>query len=297
MPHANPDPTPSDLMSSFPLRAAKTALLVSSLFLTSCQAVVNESGSIIEPEKAAQIQIGTTTRDEVLKLLGPPTLVNTFRQERWIYIQDRQFKNIQRTFSRVTNRIEITFDGSGFVRDVQRNFKDALYDPREISKQKEDRGYSGWLLDGKFARPANNPGPIEPENKSGSESTIWPDFLKKGSTAAENSEKKSGNESQTPVDPEKTSRESPGNTPEDHPEDLSQGALQLDKNTPDFPTPRRLSLPPLGGVPPGDIDLPENEKAPPATPQGENEEKPVATQKQENNASDPKSPWWKIWSR
>ncbi|HIJ85530.1 MAG TPA: outer membrane protein assembly factor BamE, partial [Magnetococcales bacterium] len=95
----------------------KIILTVFSLFLTACQAVVNESGNIIDPEKVVQIQTGLSNRDDVLKLLGPPTLINTFRQERWIYIQDRQFKNIQRTFSRVTNRIEITFDANGLVKN------------------------------------------------------------------------------------------------------------------------------------------------------------------------------------
>ncbi|MBF0420268.1 MAG: outer membrane protein assembly factor BamE [Magnetococcales bacterium] len=149
------------------------ALVVFSLFLASCQAVVSESGNIIEPAKVEQIHVGLTSRDDVLKLLGPPTLVNTFRQERWVYIQDRQFRNIQRTFSRVANRLEITFDEGGLVKDIKRNFNDTLYDPREVAKPSDERSYTKWLFGGEFSKPATDPKPEEVTKSTQGSDSIW----------------------------------------------------------------------------------------------------------------------------
>ncbi|MBF0109362.1 MAG: outer membrane protein assembly factor BamE [Magnetococcales bacterium] len=170
---------------SYPL--ARFLVLVCSLFLAACQAIVSESGNIIETDKADQIHIGQTHRDQVRELLGPPTLVNTFRQERWIYIQDRQFKNIQRTFSRVTNRIEITFDEQGLVRDIQKNFNDSLYDPRHSSRENEDRSYAKWLFGGEFSKPMTDP-PKESESAAENSPSFWPRFLKKDSASETTSE-------------------------------------------------------------------------------------------------------------
>lgn len=168
------------------------ALIVFSLFLASCQAVVKESGNIIEPAKVEQIHTGVTNRDEVLKLLGPPTLVNTFRQERWVYIQDRQFRNIQRTFSRVANRLEITFDEGGLVKDIKRNFDEALYDPREVSKPSDEKSYAKWLFGGEFSKPATDPKP-EDINKSAKESdSFWSPWTNKSNTPEQSKNDPSG---------------------------------------------------------------------------------------------------------
>lgn len=166
-------------MPLIPFPFIRISLLVSSLFLAACQAVISESGNIIDPAKVEQIHVGTTTHDEVLKLLGPPTLTNTYRQQRWVYIQDRQFKNLQRTFSRVTNRIEITFDANGVVKDVERNFDDTLYDPRNVTEQDKDKGYTKWLFGSEFAKPNNNPKPTESTQESKDSGSLWPSFLSK----------------------------------------------------------------------------------------------------------------------
>ncbi|MBF0190387.1 MAG: outer membrane protein assembly factor BamE [Magnetococcales bacterium] len=135
--------------------------------LAGCQAQIHESGVILTPEATARIEPGITTRHQVIEWLGPPTLVNPFHGNRWLYIQDRKYKNVQRTFSRVANRLEITFDSSGVVRDVQKNFQDKPWDPTTMPEADNDQGWVNWLWDRHYAKPATNlPASAQPQPES-----------------------------------------------------------------------------------------------------------------------------------
>ncbi|MEO5378683.1 MAG: outer membrane protein assembly factor BamE [Magnetococcus sp. DMHC-6] len=118
------------------------------LSLSACQAVMHEKGTILKPEDVNSIKIGVTNQQQVRDLLGSPTLVNLFRKERWIYIQDREYKNLQRTFTRVANRVEITFDQRGIVQEIDRNFQDKILDPNEVEKSNDTQSsWLAWFLD------------------------------------------------------------------------------------------------------------------------------------------------------
>ena len=128
--------------------------LAALLLMSGCQAMIHEKGTILDPKQVESIQVGRTTQAEVRHLLGRPTFVNNFRAERWIYIQDRQFKNLQRTFSRAANRLEITFDAAGYVSEINRNFSDTLLDPTTLPEAQNDQSWFGWVWDGDYNRPA-----------------------------------------------------------------------------------------------------------------------------------------------
>ena len=137
-------------LTQYPLMA----ILIALFSLTACQAVIHEKGSILDPKHVAQIEVGKTTMAEVKNLLGVPTFVNNFRKGRWSYVQDRQFKNIQRTFSRVINRVDIIFDERGIVKDIKHNFDDTLLDPRTTPNAQNDQSWLRWLWEGEYMRPA-----------------------------------------------------------------------------------------------------------------------------------------------
>ena len=61
-------------------------LIGSALFFSACAETVNTRGQIILPSRLAQIQPGTTTRDDVVQLLGSPSTQGTMNDERWYYI-------------------------------------------------------------------------------------------------------------------------------------------------------------------------------------------------------------------
>ncbi|MEO5363685.1 MAG: outer membrane protein assembly factor BamE [Magnetococcus sp. DMHC-8] len=129
-------------------------LLPLSFALFACQAVVHEKGTMLDPKAVAQIRVGVTTRAQVKDLLGVPTVVNTYRRDRWTYVQDRQYKNVQRTFARVINRVEITFDGRGVVQDIQHNFDDELLNPEHLPEARNQQNWFAWLWGGEYMRPA-----------------------------------------------------------------------------------------------------------------------------------------------
>ncbi|MBF0357746.1 MAG: outer membrane protein assembly factor BamE [Magnetococcales bacterium] len=122
--------------------------------LAGCQARMQETGSMIKPEDVNKIVVGVTNHEEVKKLLGPATIINTFRRERWIYIQDRRYKNMQRTFARAVNRIEITFDKQGIVEKIERNFGDSLIDPENNESSSLRSKWGSWFWKGSYDKPA-----------------------------------------------------------------------------------------------------------------------------------------------
>lgn len=127
---------------------------LSFLSLTACQAVIHEKGTILDPRKVALIQVGQTTRAQVKEMLGVPTFGDNFRRDRWSYIQDRQLKNLQRTFSRAINRVEVTFDKRGVVQKIQHNFGEALMDPITLPEAQNNQSWFRWLWGGEYMRPA-----------------------------------------------------------------------------------------------------------------------------------------------
>lgn len=124
------------------------------LFLGACQAVIHEKGTILDPRDVAKIEVGKTNMAQVKAILGVPTFVNSFRKNQWSYVQDRQFKNLQRTFSRVVNRVEITFNKRGIVEDLQHNFDETLLNPKEMPEAQNDQNWMRWLWGGEYMQPA-----------------------------------------------------------------------------------------------------------------------------------------------
>lgn len=61
-------------------------LLISGAILTGCSETVNTHGQVILPSRLAQVTPGTTTKDQVLQLLGSPSAQGTMNDSRWYYI-------------------------------------------------------------------------------------------------------------------------------------------------------------------------------------------------------------------
>ncbi|MBF0426009.1 MAG: outer membrane protein assembly factor BamE [Magnetococcales bacterium] len=110
--------------------------LLSGFMLVACQTLVQEQGNILDPQKVAQIREGRTTRKEVQGLLGSPTIVNSFKPNRWIYLQDSRFDKYQ-----AVNRVEIEFDQKGVVRYLARNFGDEVWNPQQLSAAEQERSF------------------------------------------------------------------------------------------------------------------------------------------------------------
>jgi outer membrane protein assembly factor BamE (lipoprotein component of BamABCDE complex) len=99
------------------VRNLAVALLATGL--ASCAATVDQRGNLPEPEKLAQIQPGTTTREQVVKILGTPSSTGVFDDKNWYYIS-RRTKQISFFDPDVLDQqvYIVNFDGAGVVRGV-----------------------------------------------------------------------------------------------------------------------------------------------------------------------------------
>jgi len=98
--------------------------------LGACVATVNQRGNLPEPEKFAQIRPGTTTREQVVKILGTPSSTGVFNDKNWYYIS-RRTKQVAFFDPDVLDQqvYIVNFDATGVVRGV--DHKD-LKDGRDI---------------------------------------------------------------------------------------------------------------------------------------------------------------------
>ncbi|GAB0057264.1 Outer membrane protein assembly factor BamE [Candidatus Magnetaquicoccaceae bacterium FCR-1] len=270
---------------------AWTRALIVALALAGCQAQIHESGVILDEDALHRIHAGSTTRAQVLELLGPPTLVNPYRGNRWLYVQDRKFKNMQRTFARVANRVEITFDRSGVVQDVRKNFSDKPWDPTTLPEADSDKGWMHWLWDTQYAHPAVNPNGPAPADAS---SPGKPSAGDADSSPSSADEKKpwwkfwSRGEKTTLTSP-------PAPSLDDHPP-LHDG----DGALPGFLAPsERLHAPlrdPLAREP-GPANGMEEHPDPLLSGQDAlHKEAEAGLQEKRSPENDAKEPWWKFWS-
>lgn len=65
----------------------KTLLILSlALLTTACAPVVAQRGNLLEDHQISIVEIGTSTRSDVLRALGSPTTRSTFDNNLWYYI-------------------------------------------------------------------------------------------------------------------------------------------------------------------------------------------------------------------
>jgi outer membrane protein assembly factor BamE (lipoprotein component of BamABCDE complex) len=88
--------------------------------LGACNPIVDNLGNRALKENVEQIQVGRTTKAEVVRLLGSPSNVAAFDQNTWYYISARQ---VQLAFLRPRtteqNVLMIRFDATGVVREMK----------------------------------------------------------------------------------------------------------------------------------------------------------------------------------
>lgn len=66
--------------------AVLASVMAVASFIAGCTETVNTRGQVILPSRLAQIQPGTTTRQDVLQLLGSPSAQGTMNENRWYYV-------------------------------------------------------------------------------------------------------------------------------------------------------------------------------------------------------------------
>lgn len=97
-------------------------LAVSTLALaaSACTPTVSTHGHPLDPDQLTQIKPGVTSREEVTRLLGSPSTIGTFEQERWFYVSQRnEVLSFYKADVTQQDVVRIDFDANGIVSDVQ----------------------------------------------------------------------------------------------------------------------------------------------------------------------------------
>jgi outer membrane protein assembly factor BamE (lipoprotein component of BamABCDE complex) len=110
---ANPFNTTAMRNSLRPLAVA-FAILVAG-----CTISEDQRGNLPDPDKLAEVHPGTTTKTEVVKILGSPSSASTFDDQVWYYIS-RKTKQVAFLSPTVLDQqvYIVDFDDKGVVKDV-----------------------------------------------------------------------------------------------------------------------------------------------------------------------------------
>src|SRR4051812_30125500 len=100
--------------------------------LASCAPAVDQRGNLPDPDKLAEIHAGSTTKDEVAKILGTPSSVSVFNNDKsWYYISRRTSQTAFFEPNVLDQQVYIVeFDAQGVVRAVDHKL---LEDGKEIT--------------------------------------------------------------------------------------------------------------------------------------------------------------------
>lgn len=90
------------------------------LALGACTPTIANRGNIIDPDKLAEVAVGTSTRENVANLLGTPTQVSTFDENVWYYIgrNTEQYSFLDPEVIK-QKAVEIHFNEEGLVSEVK----------------------------------------------------------------------------------------------------------------------------------------------------------------------------------
>lgn len=100
--------------------------------ISGCSPAVEQRGNLPTEDKMAEIHAGSTTKDEVTKILGTPSSVSVFNNDKsWYYISRRTAQTAFFTPDVLDQQVYIVrFDDQGVVKAVDHRI---LADGKEIS--------------------------------------------------------------------------------------------------------------------------------------------------------------------
>lgn len=149
----------------------RPVVIVLALLLAGCTVSEDQRGNLPDPDKVAEIKPGTTTKEQVVKILGSPSSASTFDDDTWYYIS-RKIKQVAFFSPTVLDQqvFIIDFTDDGVVKDLgHKTMADA--EPitpapgatpapgRELSFMEQLIGNIGRFGGGGGTAPAGNPGP------------------------------------------------------------------------------------------------------------------------------------------
>jgi outer membrane protein assembly factor BamE (lipoprotein component of BamABCDE complex) len=100
-------------------RSLRPVALLLGLLSAGCTLSEDQRGNLPDPDKLAQVQPGSTTKEQVIRILGSPSSASTFDDNVWYYIS-RRVKQIAFFKPEVLDQqvYIFDFDDKGVVKDL-----------------------------------------------------------------------------------------------------------------------------------------------------------------------------------
>jgi outer membrane protein assembly factor BamE (lipoprotein component of BamABCDE complex) len=145
------------------------AASLTALAAAACAPTVSTHGHQLDPDLLARIQPGTTSREEVTRILGSPSTTGTFDGESWFYVSQR---NEATSFYQadVTEQdvVRVDFDANGIVKDVRQHGLELAQDIKPDPNRTRTLGNELTLVQqfiGNIGRFNSNP-EVRPEGQT-----------------------------------------------------------------------------------------------------------------------------------
>lgn len=119
------------------------------LALAACAPKIAHRGQLIEPDKLAEVKVGTSNREDVATKLGSPTQVGTFNENLWYYYgrQTEQYSFLDPEIVE-QQAIEIRFDDAGTVTAVTKlDTSKARNDISPVERQTPTYGHETSIIE------------------------------------------------------------------------------------------------------------------------------------------------------
>ena len=106
-------------MCVFSLTRLAVLSAIVALPLAGCGSVQKQHGQVLNPMLVERVQVGQTTKPQVQRLLGSPSVQDTFNPNRWIYISSSAIdKPLNPNILQDREVLVIDFDDSGIVANI-----------------------------------------------------------------------------------------------------------------------------------------------------------------------------------
>jgi outer membrane protein assembly factor BamE (lipoprotein component of BamABCDE complex) len=157
-----------------PFALLKALLVPGAIALGGCDNIVNQRGFAPTPGSVEKLEVGTQSREDVVRLVGSPSAVATFNPNVWYYISETQetyaFLKPKITAQKV---IQVTFNESGRVEAIKNyDLKDAQ-DITMVARTTPTSGKELTVLEqilgnvGRFSGPRQQGNPGAPTGGGG----------------------------------------------------------------------------------------------------------------------------------
>lgn len=116
----------------------KSVLMIgAALTIAACTPTLNQRGNMLTDEQIASVQLGQSTRSDILRSLGSPTTQSPFNEEVWYYIgQETEKRGILDPEVIDERVVAVTFNADGIVEDIRDIDNERLNVPLERDSTK-----------------------------------------------------------------------------------------------------------------------------------------------------------------